>query len=100
MGDGDEFIHPTAPITTATVMPVAGFEWWEVENPDSNTTSIFLNEVTAATTTATQSSEVAPGERRHFFFNAKKTPLVSHIAATSATTYNVRKRTFRNRASL
>ena len=100
MGDGDDFIHPLVPITTADSFPVAGLEWWEIENPDSNTTSIFLNEAAAATTTATQSTEVAPGRTKHFFFNARKTPVVSMIAATSATRVNLRKRAFRHRASL
>src|SRR3990167_4786881 len=88
------------PITTpsSVLEPVGGSEYWEIENPDTNPTTIFANLNAPATTTATQSSAIRPGSKWFAFVNPFKNPNgVSLIAATSATTVILRKETFRTR---
>src|SRR3990167_3565814 len=88
------------PITTpsSVLEPVGGSEYWEIENPDTNPTTIFANLNAPASTTATQSSAIRPGSKWFAVVNPFKNPNgVSLIAATSATTVILRKETFRTR---
>jgi len=86
------------PITTAASHAVQGYQYWEIENPPGNANAIFVNLVTTATTTGTQSTEVLPGSKYYAFVNQIDNPNgVSLIAATGATTVIRRRETFRTR---
>lgn len=74
------------------------YQFWILENPDTNSNAVFYNPNATATTTATQSKVVRPGQSAFFFVNTRENPNgVSLIAATGATTVNLTKETFRTR---
>ena len=90
--------HPVVD-TTAVLESLSGdYQFWTLENPDTNAQSIFYNQNATASTTATQSKPVRPGQTAFFFVNAWDNPNgVSLIAATAAQTVNLVKETFRTR---
>src|SRR3990167_6307980 len=90
--------HPVVD-TTAVLESLSGdYQFWTLENPDTNAQAIFYNQNATATTTATQSKPVRPGQTAFFFVNAWDNPNgVSLIAATAAQTVNLVKETFRTR---
>ena len=90
--------HPVVD-TTAVLESLSGdYQFWTLENPDTNAQSIFYNQNAVATTTATQSKPVRPGQTAFFFVNAWDNHNgVSLIAATAAQTVNLVKETFRTR---
>ena len=86
----------TIPITTAGDFICSSLQSWEIENTDA-ANSIFIHERRAATASASDSTEVAAGETRLFFFDPRENPIISMIAATAAVTALVRRETFRSR---